>query len=40
MSPGERGDFKVTVDGVIHWDKKNNEHRFPDETQFVASLRG
>jgi predicted Rdx family selenoprotein len=39
MSPGQRGDFKVTVDGAIRWDKKNREHEFPDEASFVDSLR-
>jgi len=40
MSPGQRGDFKVTVDGAIRWDKKNREREFPDEAKFVALLRG
>lgn len=38
MAPGARGDFKVTVDGELRWDKKNREHTFPDEAAFVASL--
>ena len=39
MSPGQRGDFKVTVDGEVRWDKKNREREFPVEAAFLASLR-
>lgn len=39
MTPGQRGDFKVTCDGEVRWDKKNRERRFPDEAEFVRSLR-
>jgi len=40
MSPGQRGDFKVTVDGEVRWDKKNREREFPLEAEFVNKLRG
>jgi len=39
MTPGQRGDFKVTCDGQVRWDKKNREREFPDEAEFVKSLR-
>lgn len=39
MAPGQRGDFKVTCDGEVRWDKKNREREFPVEAKFVQSLR-
>jgi predicted Rdx family selenoprotein len=38
VMPGGRGDFRVSVDGALLWDKKNREHDFPDDTAFVADL--
>lgn len=36
--PGGRGDFVVTVDGRLLWDKKNREGRFPEPAEIVRLL--
>lgn len=40
LVPGGGGDFIVTVDGQVHWDKRNVQGRFPDEDALVARLCG
>lgn len=35
---GGGGDFIVTVDGEVRWDKRNVQGRFPEEDSFVAQL--
>ncbi|MBL8735508.1 MAG: Rdx family protein [Planctomycetes bacterium] len=36
--PGGRGDFVVTVDGRLLWDKRGREGRFPEPDEILAKL--
>jgi len=37
--PGGRGDFVVTVDGKLLWDKRHRDgDRFPDAEQILSQL--
>jgi predicted Rdx family selenoprotein len=38
IRPGGKGDFKITADGTVVWDKKGREGRFPDSTEILARL--
>jgi len=39
LIPGGRGDFIVTVDQRVVWDKKQMNNNFPDEDRLVNGLR-
>ena len=36
---GGRGDFIVTADGSVVWNKKKQGDQFPDEARVVEALR-
>lgn len=36
---GGRGDFVVTVDGRMLWDKRGREGRFPEPAEILDRLR-
>lgn len=38
IRPGGKGDFKITADGNLVWDKKGREGRFPDSTEILERL--
>jgi predicted Rdx family selenoprotein len=39
LMKGGRGDFIVTADGTVIWDKKSMGGVFPDESAVVQALR-
>jgi selT/selW/selH-like putative selenoprotein len=37
--PGGRGDFRVTVDGKVVWDKNGKDRDFPSPEQVLKQLQ-
>lgn len=36
IRPGRKGDFLVTVDGTVVWDKLGADRRFPEPKEILA----